>query len=206
MLSFLLRLKNPLPVQDTVNGSFSFLVVRHPFHRLVSAYRNKLLNTRDSHDGWYFYKTYSRPIVAKYRKSNHTSYENDLESTLMSNVSSTRRDPTFDEFVAYLLDNNPQTYDAHWKPIYLHCNVCLLKYKFILKFEDISNEFKIFSQYLDKVVRFPEAFRIQLLNSSGTMSDTVKRYISSLPVNKREHLIKIYFNDFVLFNYSPSSF
>ena len=41
----------------------SFLVTRHPFARIVSAYRNKLENRSRSHDGDYFYENYSKKII-----------------------------------------------------------------------------------------------------------------------------------------------
>ncbi len=47
----------------------SFLIVRHPFHRLVSTYRDKFER------GWtvevtnnYFYKTYGKHMVTMFRK------------------------------------------------------------------------------------------------------------------------------------------
>ena len=47
----------------------SFIVVRHPFERLVSAYRDKLERTHASNyltD--FYYKSYGRKIVQKYRR------------------------------------------------------------------------------------------------------------------------------------------
>lgn len=46
----------------------SFLIVRHPFHRLVSAFRDKLerLHSKKAKSD-YFYKLYGRDIVKRYR-------------------------------------------------------------------------------------------------------------------------------------------
>ena len=41
----------------------SFLVTRHPFARVASAYRNKMENRTLYHDGEYFYQTYSKKII-----------------------------------------------------------------------------------------------------------------------------------------------
>ena len=41
----------------------AFLVTRHPFARVASAFRNKLEDRSKSHDGEYFYKTYSKQII-----------------------------------------------------------------------------------------------------------------------------------------------
>ena len=45
------------------NKTPSFLVTRHPFARVASAYRNKLENSTKYHDGEYFYQTYSKKII-----------------------------------------------------------------------------------------------------------------------------------------------
>ena len=45
------------------NKSRSFLVTRHPFARIASAFRNKLENRTRSQDSEYFYNTYSREII-----------------------------------------------------------------------------------------------------------------------------------------------
>ena len=42
---------------------FRFLIARHPFARIVSAYRNKIEDKERSHDGLYFFKTYSSKII-----------------------------------------------------------------------------------------------------------------------------------------------
>ena len=47
----------------STNNTPAFLVTRHPFARVASAFRNKLEDRRKSHDGEYFYKTYSKQII-----------------------------------------------------------------------------------------------------------------------------------------------
>ena len=49
-------------VRNNVNET-SFIVVRHPFERLVSAYRDKL-----ERSNVYYYKKYGEKIVQKYRQ------------------------------------------------------------------------------------------------------------------------------------------
>ena len=45
------------------NVTPSFLVTRHPFARVASAFRNKLEDRTKSHDGEYFYNIFSKQII-----------------------------------------------------------------------------------------------------------------------------------------------
>ena len=45
------------------NKTVSFLITRHPLARIASAYRSKLQNRTGSHDGEYFYRTWSKQII-----------------------------------------------------------------------------------------------------------------------------------------------
>ena len=47
----------------------NFIVVRHPFERLVSAYRDKLERSHaDNYEKDFYYKKYGQKIVKKYRQ------------------------------------------------------------------------------------------------------------------------------------------
>jgi hypothetical protein len=71
--------------------------VRHPFERLLSAFRDKLENKNIGleHGVEHFYMSYGRKIVQKYR-----------------NDSSKRLEPTFPEFVTYLIKEDPIRYNV----------------------------------------------------------------------------------------------
>ena len=47
----------------------TFMIVRHPFERLLSAYRDKLSNStiNREHGTLHFYEKYGKKIVKKYR-------------------------------------------------------------------------------------------------------------------------------------------
>ena len=65
-------------VRNNVNET-SFIVVRHPFERLVSAYRDKLERTHAKNylTDWYF-KQYGQKIVKKYRSKAISIFGNDF--------------------------------------------------------------------------------------------------------------------------------
>ena len=50
-------------VQQLQAGSPAFLITRHPFARIVSAYKNKIENRTKFRDGNHFYNNWSREII-----------------------------------------------------------------------------------------------------------------------------------------------
>ena len=91
------------------------MVARHPFERILSAYRDKLEDlSRDieAREG-YYYTMYGKHIVAEYRdpKANMTGV---LE-------------PSWREFVTYLLNTPATKYDEHWMPMWMLCSPCIIR-------------------------------------------------------------------------------
>ena len=69
----------PKTIEDlrTIQESFfSFMTVRHPFERILSAYRDKFFALSDSSNeknkAAKFYKMYGKHIIKNYRRSNDT--------------------------------------------------------------------------------------------------------------------------------------
>jgi len=70
-----------------LNATRKLLVVRHPFERLLSAYRDKLENSmvRWEHGTLHFYQKYGAKIVRKYRsKSENKFFYSEILIQLMS--------------------------------------------------------------------------------------------------------------------------
>lgn len=162
-----------------------FVFVRHPFERLLSAYKNKFEQSYNSSK--YFQSRFGRKIIKTFRSnpSQHSLTNGD--------------DVTFAEFVAYVTSKN-SVFNEHWMPIDKLCEPCLVKYDFIGKYETLNTD----AQYLLEHVgvddlSFP---RIKPSNTSVHLS----KYISQLTYNSIINLYKIYYNDFKLFRYSLQSY
>ena len=122
---------------------FSFMVARHPFERILSAYRWEsliiyllmyiqyiigslfrdkfFLNLDDVFERdkvQKFYKLYGREILQKYRKAPPADQKY-------------KNAPTFREFIDYLLDLPLRRLDSHWLPTYFTCMPCHIKYSIL---------------------------------------------------------------------------
>lgn len=100
---------------------FKFLVVRHPFVRLVSAYRDKL------------------ETLTEYNVRYHMTDAPRMTSRRSYN-SSVADNPTFPEFVDYLIRTPPNIMDKHWAPYTKVCIPCNISYDAILKLETLKTD------------------------------------------------------------------
>ena len=115
-------------VSSAVSNSLVFTFVRHPFERLVSAYRDKFeLANKYS----YVYSLYVGKILGLNKKLKSNLM---IENAKSLNVVRSRR-PSFSEFVDYLLREEVHNYNDHWRPYWLHCHLCEMEFDVIGKME-----------------------------------------------------------------------
>lgn len=157
-----------------------FLIARHPFERLLSAYRNKFADNITSSK--YFQARYGKHIIKKYRP---TASVDEMDSG--ANVS-------FPEFVTYLLTEGVDT-NEHWTPIYDLCLPCSLNYHFIGHYETLSQDAKTI---LEMIGAPPIVFPV---TRAGHTKDRLREYFQQLSIFTIEHLYKKYLADFKLFGY-----
>ena len=132
-------------------SSVSFLFVRHPFERLVSAFRDKF--ETGSKKNW-MYLMYAADILDIVEASMDKT--DDYLKMIYKKVVRLPR-PTFPQFVDYLLRTPVEHYNDHWLPYWLHCHLCDQVFDVVGKFETIQQDtqyiqgmFEIFRQPLQK--------------------------------------------------------
>ena len=164
-----------------------FIVVRHPFDRLSSAYREKF-----GPKNKVYHKMIGKHIIRKYRKQ-------------ASNESlNTGNDVQFGEFVKFLLDKDPTKYNAHWKRFYEVCDPCRVKYDHIARLETMSHDAKIIFPKLGLSAESKMPKRnINLQKTAYDISEgnNLSYLFNGLPPNDVERLVRIYDLDFRLFGY-----
>lgn len=164
------------------------MIARHPFQRILSAFRDKFELT-DEFTGNYS-KGLKSKIIRKYRKN-----PTEVEVQSGYNVQ-------FREFVRYLTDsrNDARNFDRHWRPQFMVCDVCRYKYNVIAKMETIHED----SQHIleraqvAKNISFPKN---SLFKTNSSHDDVYVRYFRQLGPFLTKKLYLRYNLDFKLFGY-----
>ncbi|KAG7203788.1 hypothetical protein KM043_013809 [Ampulex compressa] len=186
---------------QALRATKKLLVVRHPFERLLSAYRDKLENSvaGREHGTLHFYRKYGAKIVRKYREENFTRPGPDREIRRERGPPPAGIEPTFREFVHYLIHTDLGSYgDDHWMPYYLYCTPCVLSYDIIAKVETLERDQMYAIEELGLQGRIKPRWR----HANGR-SDASKIYFGQLTVDLVRRLYKKFQLDFELFDYSP---
>ncbi|KAK0163170.1 hypothetical protein PV327_006878 [Microctonus hyperodae] len=191
----LARQRYPRPTAQELltylNDSVSFLIVRHPFERLLSAYRDKLEqslpNTLHSKLGMRIINLY-RAQDPKYRTKRGPRY------------------PLFKEFVTWLLCEwrSGRELDMHWTPILNFCTPCQVRFDVIAKFETLTDD----QNYLIKHVHLEHMIKPEWKNPArgAQTKDVMKAYLMQLSTNQILSLYQMFKYDFELFDYSPNEY
>jgi hypothetical protein len=169
-----------------------FIIVRHPFERILSAYRDKLEHRKDRE---FYYIRYGKEIVKSQRENN---------STLAN-----RPEPTFVEFLKYLVKSN--IYDEHWRPFTAECVPCDMNYQIILKMESLEEERLFLATKLNLLDYLLDlkatGLFLQNINPNGrTEHNYAKQYYREVPKQLLEQVYKLYEKDFKFFDYSPKMY
>ncbi|KAH8248725.1 hypothetical protein KR032_002553 [Drosophila birchii] len=181
-------------LMELLPSALSFLFVRDPFERILSAYRNKLEGNKNT-----FYKALGNKIVHRYRNR-------------QLGGPWPRCGPTFEEFVRFLIAEHAagKRFDEHWAPVYGFCTPCSVNFTIIGKTETFQrdSEFIIRQAGLESLLlglgKLPQRKQRKIGNQarSGVKSEVlVERYFADLDRSTLDQLLKIYRIDFELFDY-----
>ncbi|XP_042227741.1 carbohydrate sulfotransferase 11-like [Homarus americanus] len=150
-----------------------FIIVRHPFERLLSAYRNKVEGPKRTR-----YQGSPFRYVKKYRSN------------------ATQTDITWPEFVTYLI-NGGYVRNNHWRPYGTRCHLCAIDYDIIAKYETLVKD----SEEFLRRVGAPESLHYPEYHPSST-KDILESYMKKLTKEQIDRLYHTYKQDFILFQYT----
>ncbi|XP_022084698.1 carbohydrate sulfotransferase 13-like isoform X2 [Acanthaster planci] len=189
----LTRLKDlpPSEMSRVLKSYDKFLFARHPFSRVLSAFRNKLAPDSTFERAGVWQRTVGNRILGIYRE-NHQS-------------SSDGYDLTFEEFIRYLTDPavpSQTSSNKHWSKIFDQCLPCDIDYDIIGKFETLRED----SEYILRLIHaehvtFPGS---ESSSPTGSSNQTkLESYYKNVPLVDLQNLYKRFRVDFDLFGYDP---
>ena len=173
-------------IQDKLKHYFKFMVVRHPFERIISAYRDKF-QTRNPFTQ-HFQQKYGRKIIREFR---HNATD---ESLRYGN------DVRFEEFIQYIISMSKHgtRLNPHWRPYTEICFPCLIHYDYIGKLNSLQWDMKYILTKFDNdgcPLYFPE-----LVKHSSTTEGVMEFFKQSVG-NMYDQIAETYKNDMLLFGY-----
>ncbi|KAK2163618.1 hypothetical protein LSH36_76g01011 [Paralvinella palmiformis] len=177
---------------NIVNNYFNMLAIRHPFDRIVSYYRDKIVDTDrgSAHPGRAAeILRYTRPeIFAR----NSTFSELKHPQTVLG-------PPTFEEFMKWLYEN--RVVDEHWNFIIDACHPCAHHWNVILKMETIAVDGKLL---LEKIGSNKTSIPIRHTHRNDIDMNYFEKQIPeyrSISGDIIEYLMKSYSTDMEMFGY-----
>ncbi|XP_071530114.1 carbohydrate sulfotransferase 11-like isoform X2 [Panulirus ornatus] len=161
-----------------------FMFVRHPFDRVLSAFKDKI-ESEDKASAYNFHKQIGEKIEMKYRgtKAGHG------------------KNVTFSEFIRFISEPGPGSFEQrneHWLSVHHLCNPCTVQYDFIGKYENLKEDANYVLDWLgarDVIDAFPVSDR----PFNARRYDP--KYFDQLSYKDKIMFFTKYLADFVAFDY-----
>ncbi|XP_063597741.1 carbohydrate sulfotransferase 11-like [Penaeus indicus] len=181
-------------LKEAFEGAVRVMFVRHPFARILSAYRDKM-SKMDPKPREYHFRDLQLTIISKYRHADSPE---------------TSPFPTFPEFVQHIIDSTKGYQTAEdwvdhvkcWTPYWAQCNVCSSDYTLILKLETMQED----ERFLITLANYEELKKRQTQEwrhlKNATSQDLASQYYSLLTHEQILQLHQRYLLDFQLFEYT----
>ncbi|XP_018324385.1 carbohydrate sulfotransferase 11-like [Agrilus planipennis] len=168
----------------------SFIIVRHPFERLLSAFKDKLECARDNNKA---YRRLRLLIKKGRRGQNPGAYLRNCTSG-----------PTFFQFITYVIRMAKiNRFNEHWEPVWSFCTPCFFEFDVIAHVETLQED----ADYLIKHAKLEDVIKPQWRHKSASQTkDEAKKYFSELSQSQIKDLYNIYRQDFEMFGYSVDEY
>ena len=177
-------------IAKRVQNYFKFMVVRHPFDRLVSAYKQKFGGLASSHN--------FSPFYAEVIK-NHFGHIEKVDEKGRALIS-------WNQFLELVATEPNDFYNIHWTTYEHLCNPCLMKYNHVVYMETKEDDIDPVLDHLKDPGRPRPTLpgRNIVRNSTDSMAGLLDNF-RNIDTDILQRLLEIYANDFELFGYTWDS-
>ncbi|XP_063600036.1 carbohydrate sulfotransferase 8-like [Penaeus indicus] len=181
---------------------FKFLLVRHPFERLLSAYRDKV--ERANHWSLVQFRKHILSSLSSKQIGNGTKPTAAEEGDDAAREANKPNEeiPTFSDFLEYILMPNMTDADfsSHWAPYWQWCSPCALNYTAIATLETAGSDLEyIWRRVGLRTLEKPWHNRYSL--SLSPKPSVLSRYYEQLSPSLIRRVYQEYSQDFELFQY-----
>jgi len=192
---------------DIINlarASVSFSMVRHPFERIVSAYKDKIENWDRTESVWKHVRTICE---TQFGDTSFNSFVKMLTATnkqvLQKLIFQSLRQELDQSFCPTLLEGKPCCLNPHWAPLVERCLYCSTPYTVIAKFETFEDDLWYISHLANVSLDSHLRENPTKTHRKDSISSSAVTYFQKLSVADVEALFMIYKKDFQMFGYSP---
>ena len=175
----------PKQVFTMLKDYYKFMLVRDPFERLVSAYRNKWLGKHNPD----LFSTLGKMIVRRYRFNDSKTADPKGD------------DVKFIEYVRYLIDNPSKDVNEHWMSYHDLCRPCDVNYDFIGSIDTLSRDV---SHAMGQINVDKTKYYIKPVTSKTALIGTknvIANFLKQLPKKDFDALVEKFRFDHQLFGY-----
>ena len=167
--------------QFMLKDFYKFMIVRDPFERLVSAYRNKFLEKTNAIS----LAALGTKLINKYRENRKPVETGD--------------DVSFTEYIRHLIDTPSWKLNDHWMPYENLCRPCDVKYDFIGSIDTLERDVA----YVIRQIQANETkyYAKQTSSALAKTKEATASFFKKLPQKYFDQLLEIRKTDFELFGY-----
>ena len=198
---FSIRLNRTKHKEEKLSNLFTFVFVRHPFERLVSAFHNKFVSVKQLN--------LMTPFVDFYTKSKRKKKMPKMPQAMQKKWIEKKVDVSFKNFVDFVLYESSQLTrisgpSGHWWPYTDMCKMCETDFDFIGKIENLNDDVRcVLDKFPDyEILQRMESRIKKKVNAKGHHNKNMTlKYFSQLSRKKVLELYKMYEDDFSIGGY-----
>ena len=200
MTNFSVQVITSKEVEDMNKSNlYKFLFIRHPFERLISAYHDKFVHTKQAE----MMVPFLKHQIVKYMFKNFKKQKSPGKSNLPFDI-----DISFENFIDFVLQEASyriiSEQSKHWWPFSDLCKVCKIKYDFIGYLESLQEDvaclLKHFKDY-ELLQKMKDRVKKKINSGSNHTKEITMEYFTKLSKDTILKLYELYKFDFILGNY-----